>query len=110
MTIGICLGRVLLWPLGEVSASSKASNGGVEDDGVEDARRSTDAICEELEVGVEAPLDRFFVVEDLSFLLALSFLEDLGSLSLSEPFGGLGALAALKLDQTVLLSVAPGCG
>jgi hypothetical protein len=99
MTIGICFGRVVLCPRGEVAGSSKTSSGGVEQGvGVNEFCRFASSSGEGFFVGLESRV-RLLIEKDLAFFANFRCLDDVESRGASGFFKASCSLGILKLAQ-----------
>jgi hypothetical protein len=97
--MGICLGRVVLWPRGEVADSSKTSSGGVEQGvGVNESCRFASSLGKEFFVGLDSRV-RLLIEKDLAFLANFRCLDDEESREASGFFKASCSLGVLKLAQ-----------
>ena len=99
MTIGICLGRVVLWPRGEVAGSSKTSGGGVEQGvGVDEFGRFASISGKDFFVGLDSRV-RLLIEKDLAFLANFRCLDEVELREASGFFKASCSLEVLKLAQ-----------
>ena len=99
ITIGICFGRVVLWPRGEVAGSSKTSSGGVEQGvGVNEFCRFASSSGEGFFVGLDSRV-RLLIEKDLAFFANFRCLDDEESREASGFFKASCSLGVLKLAQ-----------
>ena len=99
--MGMCFGRVVLWPRGDVGGSSKAARGGVEQGvGVKEGRRSASASGGEFFVGLGSRV-RLFAEKGLTFFAIFGRLGEIDSAAAvaSGFFRAECSLGFLKFDQ-----------
>jgi hypothetical protein len=97
--MGMCFGRVVLWPRGEVGGSSKTSRGGVEQGvSVKEGRRSASASGSEFFVGLGSRV-RVLAEKGLTFFASLGPLGEIDVAAASGFFRADCSLGVLKFDQ-----------
>jgi hypothetical protein len=98
--MGMCFGRVVLWPRGDVGGSSKTSRGGVEQGvGVKKkGRRSASASESEFFVGLDSRV-RLLAEQGLTFFASLGPLGEIDLAAASGFFRAMCSLGFMKFDQ-----------
>jgi len=97
--MGMCFGRVVLWPRGDVGGSSKTSRGGVEQSvGVKKGRRSASDSGIEFFVGLDSRV-RLFAEKGVTFFASLGPLGEIDLAAASGFFRAMCSLGFLKFDQ-----------